>query len=214
MRVSLIGPSDIEFHYHELLGVGDDKLNSELERIAGVLVDSDVEVEFLPDKGVCLEIAKLYKKKNGKKVIGAVPKSDSTFGIDHLKQYIEEQVDGKRLVDEVIDSGDWFKHDMIKGLMGNAVLYLGSSPGTDGERHYAVYLYKLLNRFKEGIEVSKEKIHSEIRAGKDYSIIVYSPFLIGGKLSKEDEKYMEKFGVKLYYVNSSEGLGDVLKEFK
>jgi len=139
MRLSLIGPGDIKFHYNKLL----------------------------PNRGISLEIAKLYKKKGGKKVIGAFPKSDKTFGIEHLKQYINEKVEGKSLFDEIIDSGDWFKHDLIKGLLGQAVLYLGSSPGADGERHYAVYLYKLIQRFKDGIEISAKRIHPEIKAGNN-----------------------------------------------
>ena len=175
------------------------------------MVNSKVEIEFLPDRGVSLEIAKLYKKKGGKKVVGAVPKSDTTFGISHLQQYIEEQVDEKPLFDEIIDSGDWFKHDLIKGLLGNAVLYLGASPGTDGERHYAVYLYKLMQRFKEGVEISGKRIHPEIRAGKNYLVIVYSPFLIDSKLPKEDEAYMKKFGIKLYYADSPKKLESILK---
>ena len=211
-RISLIGPGDIEFHYKELLGLDDSKLNSRLKGIAQALVNSEVEIEFLPDKGVSIEIARLYKKNGGKKVIGAVPQSDTIFGVSHLKQYIEEQVGDKPLFDEIINSGDWFNHDLIKGLLGNAVLYLGASHGTDGERHYAVYLYKLIKRFKEGVEVSGKKIHPEIRAGENYSVIVYSPFLLGGRLPKEDEAYMEKIGINLYYVDSPKKLESILKK--
>ena len=143
MILSLIGPGDIEFHYYELLGIPKEKFNSELEHIAQSLVDSGVELELLPDRGVSFELAKLYKQKGGKKVIGTVPQSDKTFGTEHLQEFIRTKVNNKPVFDEIIDSGDWFKHDLIKGLMGDALLCLGSSPGTDGERQYAVYLFKL-----------------------------------------------------------------------
>ena len=211
MRISLIGPGDVKFHYQELLDISKQKLDSELEQIAQSLVGSDVEIELLPDKGVSIEIAKLYKQKNGKKVIGAVPKSDKTFGIEHLKPYIDTRIKNKPLFDEIIDSGDWFKHDLIKGLLGNAILYLGSSPGTDGERHYAVYLYKLMSGFKGGVEVSGKHIHPEIKAGNNFTILAYQPFLSEGKLPKEDEAYMKKFGINLIYVKSPQDLEKKLK---
>ena len=127
-----------------------------------------------------------------------------------MDKYINEQVDNQPLFDEIIDSGDWFKHDMIKGLMGNVVLYLGSSPGTDGERNYAVYLYKLMRGFKQSVEISGKRIHSEIRAGEDYSIIVFKPFLINKKLAPEDEAYLKKFGINLFYVDSANKLKSIL----
>lgn len=213
-RISLIGPGDIEFHYKEFLGLGESALKSHLKGIAQSLANSNVEIELLPDRGVSIEIAKLYKQKNGRRVIGAVPKSDKTFGIKHLKKYINEKIDEKFLFDEIIDTNDWFKHDLIKGLLGNAILYLGSSPGTDGERHYAIYLYKLMKKFKEEVKIDGKKIHPEIRAGNNFSLIVYSPFIKNKRLPEEDEKYMEKFGVKLYYVNNDSELYKILNEIQ
>lgn len=214
MRISLIGPGDIEFHYQKLLKIPRKQFESELEKIAQALADSETEIEFLPDKGVSLEIARLYKQKGGKKVIGAIPKSDKTFGIEHLKEYIETRVNGKTLFDETIDTENWFKHDLIKGLLGEAALYLGSSPGTNGELNYAVYLYKLMAGNKKGVEIAGKYIHPEIRAGKDYTIFVYSPFLIGGILKKEDEEYIKKFNIRLVYVKDSVDLKNQLKKFK
>lgn len=211
MRVSLIGPGDLEFHYKELLGLTAKQLDSELEKIAKTLVEANSEIELLPDRGVSFEIAKKYKALGGKKVIGAVPKSDKTFGIDHLKEYINTTINGKPLFDEIIDSGDWFKHDLIKGLFGDVVLYLGSSPGADGERHYAVYLYKLMKKFKKGVEVSGKNIHPEIRVSNNYGIIVYTPFVKAGKLPEEDEAYLEKFGISLYYTNNVKELKQVIE---
>ena len=208
MRLSLIGPGDIKYHFQELLKIPKKKFKSELEKIAQALVDSGVEIELLPDKGISFEIAKIYKQKGGKKVIAAIPQSDKTFGIKHLEQFINSEI-----IDEKVNTGDWYKHDLIKGLLGNAVLYLGNSPGTNGELNYAVYLYKILTGRKEGVEIAGKFIHSEIRAGKDYTIFVYSPFLKSGKLSEELENYIRKFNISLVYINNPNQLRDKLRSF-
>lgn len=212
MRIALIGPGDIKFHYQELLGIPEPEFRKEIEKIAKALAKSGAEIELLPDKGICIELAKLYKKAGGKKVIGSIPKSDRTFGISHLEQYITEQINNKPLFDEIINTGDWFKHDLIKGLMGNAILYLGASPGTDGERHYAVYLYKLIAGFKKGVDVSAKSIHPQALAGKNFTVLVYSPFLKARKLPQEDEVYMKRFGINLVYINSASELEEALRE--
>jgi hypothetical protein len=212
MRISLIGPGDTEFHYQELLKISRDELESELERIAKALADSGSEIELLPDNGVSLMIAREYKKSKGKRIIGAYPKSDNTFGVKHLEIYTQEKIDGEQLFDEFVDTENWFKHDLIKGLLGNAILYLGSSPGTNGELNYAVYLYKLMTGNKKGVEVAGKFIHHEIRAGKDFTIFVYSPFLTNGTLKKEDEEYISKFGIRLVYVKNPEQLRDELRK--
>jgi len=213
MRITLIGPGDVKFHYQEILGIKERDFESEIEKIAKALANSGVEIELLPDDGVCIEIARLYKKCKGKRVIGSIPQSDKTFKVSHLEKYVKEKVNGNPLFDELIDTENWFKHDLIKGLMGNAVLYLGASPGTDGERHYAVYLYKLIAGFKKGVSVDSSSIHPQAKAGKNFTILVYSPFLLSRKLAKEDESYMKKFGVNLIYINSASDLEKALHKF-
>jgi len=204
MRVSLIGPGDVEFHFQRLLNIPKIKFERELKEIAQILVNSQVELEILPDKGVSLEIAKIYKQLGGGKVIATIPKSDKEIGIKHLEPYLKTQVDNKLIFEEIIDSGDWFKHDLTKALFSDVVLYLGYSPGTEIERNGAEYLYKFLKFVK---------IHSKIKAGKNYTIFVYSPFLISGKLPKEAEVYLEKDNINLVYVQNPKELEKKLKEF-
>ncbi len=205
-RVSLIGPGDTKFHFLKLLGFEQRQFQSELEKIAQSLVGAGVEIELLPDDGVCLEIAKLYKANKGKRVVGVAPLSDKTFGVKHLEPYMQTESAGKKVFDEIIDSGDWFKHDLTKALFGDVCLCLGLSPGTEGERQYGIYLYKLISGFKDGVEISGKRIHPEIRAGKNYTIFVYSPFYKSGKLSEEDEAYTKKFGINLVYIKNPKEL--------
>jgi len=213
MKLSLIGPGDIEFHYHEILKIPKQEFSKELEKIAKAIVDSEAEIELLPDIGISFEIAKLYKEKNGKKVIGTIPKSDNIFGITHLKKSIETKINNKPLFDEIIDTDNWFKHDLIKGLLGDAILYLGSSPGTNGELNYAVYLYKLIYGNKKGIVISGKSIHPNIKAGKDFTIFVYSHFLLNKRLDRELEEYIKKYNIRLIYINDPEQLKKELVKF-
>jgi len=214
MILALIGPGDIELHYQKLLGIPKEKFNSELEKIAQSLVNSKVELECLPDRGISFQLAKLYKQKGGGKVIATIPKSDRTFGIKHLEPYINEKLNNKPIFDETIDSGDWFKHDMTKGLFGHAILCLGLSKGTDLERNGAEYLYKLISGNKKGVEVGAKFIHPEIKAGKNFTIFIYSPFLKNKRLGPEDEFYSKHYGVNVIYIRNSKQLERELIKFQ
>lgn len=212
IRICLIGPGNIDFHYHKLLGIKKEKLEQEISKLAESLYSSNVELSLLPDDGISIEIAKSFKQLGGK-VIGLAPLSDKEVGVNFLKKYMEEEIQGHKLFDEIIDTGDWPKHDMRMGLFGDAILYLGRSPGTEGERNYAVYMYKIIKGMKHGVSQGIETLHKEARAGKTipYSIFVYCPFFKSGKLEYEDEEYMKRFGINLIYIKNSRGLEGKLK---
>lgn len=212
LRVDLVGPGDIDFHYSNLLGISKEKLGKEIEGITKALKSADVEIALLPDKGICIEIAKKFKEEGGR-VVGLVPQDDKVFGIEHLKEYKGIRVNDKNLFDEIINTGDWFRHDLTNCLFGDVVLCLGLSPGTDGERAYGVYLYKIITGYKKSVNTSITKIHPQARAGVNipYSIFLYQPFIKSGKVSLEEEKYARKFGINLVYVKSASDLEKKLK---
>jgi hypothetical protein len=213
MRLSLIGPGKIELHFQKFLNIPKENLEKEIKNIAKVLADSQVEIELLPDKGISLEIAKQYKKEKGKKIIAVLPKSDKLFGIRHLQPYLNEKIDHELIFDTIIDSDSWFKHDITKALFGNAVLFLGKSPGTEIERNGAEYLLHIMKGLKENINVSLKKIHPELKANEKYTFFVYSPFILGGKLSREDELYLNEYKIKLVYINNPDELKRELIKF-
>jgi len=213
MRLSIIGPGKIELHFQKFLNISKEKLEKEIKDIAKAISDSGAEIEFLPDKGISLEIAKSYKKQNGKKVIAVLPKSDKIFGIRHLEPYLNEKINNKPIFDEIIDSENWFKHDITKALFGNAVLYLGKSPGTELERNGAVYLLHIMEGLKENINVSLCKIHPELKADENFTIFIYSPFIIGKKISKEDELYLKEYKINFIYINNPDELKRELIKF-
>jgi len=213
MRLSIIGPGKTELHFQKFLNIPKNKLIKEINEIAKTISDSGAEIEFLPDKGISLEIARSYKNQKGKKVIAVLPKSDKIFGIKHLEPYLNEKVNNKPIFDEIIDSDNWFKHDIIKALFGNAVLLLGKSPGTQLEINGAVYLLHIMKGLKENINVSLCKIHPELKADIDFTIFIYSPFILGGKLSKEDELYLKEYKIDFVYINNPEELKQELIKF-
>ena len=90
MRIALIGPGNTKFHYQELLKISEEQYKQEVWGIARALVNSNVEIELLPDDGICIELARQYKREGGRKVIASLPLSDKTFGVNHLKEYADE----------------------------------------------------------------------------------------------------------------------------
>ena len=129
---------------------------------------------------------------------------------------MEEKVLGKPLFDEFIDTGDWPRQDLNMGLYGDAILFLGKSPGTTGELAYAVYMYKIVYGFKSGVEQPIETIHKQARAGRNmpFTVYIYEPFILGKKLSAEDELYTRKFGINLVYVKNSSDLEKKLRKLE
>ena len=97
LRISLIGPGDIDFHYYQILKINPKRFQSELKKISKVLAESNTEIELTPDKGIALEIAKEYKKQNGKNAIASIPKDDKTYGIKHLEPYLKIEIKNKNI---------------------------------------------------------------------------------------------------------------------
>lgn len=215
LRISLIGPGDVDFHFYKFLGFSKKKFGSELEKLSKSLVDSNVEIELTPDRGISFELAKGYKKLNGKAIIASVPKNDKGYGVKHLEPYLKAKINGKKLFDKEINTGDWRQQNRLKALLGDVVLCLGASPGTDIETNFGVYLFKLMNKLKKGVSKAKY-LHPEVRAGKNipYAFLIYSPFFKSGKLPLETEAYMKKYGIDFFYIKSAKELGEKLKKLR
>ena len=204
MRISLIGPGDVEFYFKHMLKKDTKWLKQHIDDIAETLVEVNATPVLLPDKGISLEIARRFKELGGKTVIGTVPFEDVTFGIVHLQKYMELKVNGKPLFSQFINTGDWFKQDLIMGLHGEKCLVLGFSLGALGELTYALYLLKLIKGVK--ISVEPQRIHPALNHNyNNFSVILYKPFLITTRF-KELESYANKINVDLIYVKTKEEL--------
>lgn len=214
MRVSLIGVGDKKFYFNELLKINNVELDIHLNNIAISLKNSDSVPVCLADYGVLFDLVKKFKGLNGEKVVGLAPLSDNTFGVSHMKEFIDSKINGKKIFDEIIDTGDWFKQDATHCLFGNVVLVLGLSPGSMGELAHGYYFYNMFNPNSWG-NISKNSINKKIVAGKKIPLhtIIYSPF-VKNKLQFELEKYIEKFGGKIFYVSNAKELESVLIKIK
>ncbi|MBR9704026.1 hypothetical protein GOV12_01335 [Candidatus Pacearchaeota archaeon] len=214
MRLSLIGPGKIKLHYEKLLKIKKEVLNQEITKIANAISESIDEIDILPDQGISLEIAKIFKKQINKKVIGVLPMQDKEFKTIHLEQEKNLKINNKPLFNEFIDSGTWYKHDMTKALFGNAVLYLGKSPGTEIERNSAEYLIYLSKGFKKDLNTSLKNINPNLKANKDFTILIYTPFLKDKKLTSEDEFYLNEYNINYIYIKDSNHLKKELVRLK
>jgi hypothetical protein len=210
-RISLIGAGNIKFHYFELLKLKEEDFDKQIREIAKVLADSGNEIVLLPDKGAPFEIAKKYKEFKGKKVIGTVPCSDTDFGIKHLQQYINAEMNNQKVFDEIIDTNNWYKQDLTCCIYGDVILMLGNSLGSFGELVYGYYLYKLFIGDKPEVRALREKIHKEVRAGRDFpfTTIIYMPFM-KEKLNLEIEAYIKKLKGIIYYPQNIKELKEIL----
>src|SRR3989338_5074856 len=130
MRISLIGPGDIDYHFHQMLGISQNDLDESIKVIGKELAESGAEIVLLPDRGICFEIAKAYKEAGGEKVIGTIPLDDVDFGIKHLQKYSDTLVNGKKLFDQFINTGTWYKQDLTCSLYGDKILFLGATLGS------------------------------------------------------------------------------------
>ncbi len=214
LRISLIGPGDIRFHYFELLKLEEKQFLKQIGAIAKVLAASGHELVLLPDRGVSFELAKRYKAHGGKKVYGTVPQSDQDFGIKHLRPYINAKTnDGKNVFDEIIDTQNWYKQDLTCCIFGDVILMLGNSLGSLGELVYGYYLYKLFVGEKPEVRAKKKEIHHEVRAGENvsYTALIYLPF-VKEKLNAEIEAYIKKVGGDVVYVRNPQELKKALEE--
>jgi len=211
-RVVLIGPGNIEKHFFSILKYTPQTLDKETDSIASALSNSECELALLPDKGISLEIAKKFKKLEGK-VIALAPISDKFPGISHLIPYIEEKIDGKPLFDETIDTGQWPETNQRLGLYGDIILQLGDTPGADGERDFAVYMYKVMKGLKQNVSQDRSTFNKETRAGLNFPfvVIIYSPFT-SAKLSPAIESHTKDYGVNLVYASSPIDLKNKIKK--
>lgn len=215
MKIALIGAGDMELHYTKFLGISQDSLKQHISSIAKAISDSRSDIVVLPDRGISFEIAKGAKSLGGSKVFGTVPLQDKDFGTAHLQPFINAKVGETKVIDEVIDTGDWFKQDLTHCTFGDIVLLLGVSTGSVGELAYGYYLYKLFGGYRKEVVSKKKNIHPKIVAGDTVSFdtIVYLP-LVKDKLPFEIEKYISEYGARVHYVKDAKELVDVLSSIK
>lgn len=123
------------------------------------------------------------------------------------------KIENKKLFNKIQNGGTWAETNQLKGLFGDAILYLGKTLGTDLELNNAAYIYKWHHNNKK---FQLKKLNKNIIAGRKnpLTIIVYSKFLKTGKLEYETEAYLKKEEIKLIYAKSTQGLKKAISNLK
>jgi hypothetical protein len=121
MKAAILGTGDLTKipRYTEMK---EDELRKLIEDVSEVLVKKEYEIVIVPDRGVPIEVAKIYKEKGGKKVYGLVPTKDTKFGDRHIQPYLH-------LLDERIELDHWYDVDGEIAAAGDVCIVIGLSPG-------------------------------------------------------------------------------------
>ncbi len=193
------------------------ELESHITSIARVLAKYSVELVVMSKAGI--DLAKKAKLYGNCKVFLPIPIHDKIFGTKHLQKYLDEYAGPNPLFDGIIDTGEWFRTDDIRLLLGDIALFLGYAPGSLRELFGGMYIYKILKRKKKELYVQREKLGSDIVAGMriPFEVWIYSPF-ISRRLPEEIERYSKQIGVRLVYIRSptdlEENIRRVIKAFE
>ena len=116
------------------------------------------------------------------------------------------------IVDEIIDTDNWYKQDMINAILGDVVLMLGNSLGSLREITAGFYLYKLFQGEKPKVDVTNKRIHKDAVAGDNipFTLLIYKPFF-KKKLNYEIEVYIKKSKGQIFYIKNARHLKKILE---
>jgi hypothetical protein len=121
MKISLLGTGDLS-KISRYTSMPESELAVLIEQISKLLAKSKHELVIIPNKGIPLEIAKIYKQEGGKKVMGVVPIRDKDYGLGHIEEFLS-------LIDERIEVDSWYDADGKVAALGDICLVTGLSAG-------------------------------------------------------------------------------------
>jgi hypothetical protein len=121
MKISLLGAGDVS-KISRYTSMQEPVLNKLIDDLAELFVEKQAELVIIPNRGIPLEIAKKYKEKSGKKILGVIPTQDKDYGLSHIKEFLS-------VVDEKLDVDSWYDADGKIAAFGDTCLTIGMSPG-------------------------------------------------------------------------------------
>lgn len=121
MKISLLGAGDItKISRHT--DTSEQDLKKLIENLGKILAEKRHEIVIIPNKGIPLEISKIYKSRGGKKVIGVVPTQDKDYSLSHIQKFLP-------LIDEKLEVDSWYDADGKIAAFGDICISIGMSPG-------------------------------------------------------------------------------------
>lgn len=137
MKVVVLGTGDLtKIPRHTKLKA--EELRKLIVDIGRYLAEKGHDLIIIPDRGVPLEVAKIYKENKGKRLFGIVPVNDKEFGIEYIGANLS-------LLDEKIPVDHWYDADGKIAASGAVTIIIGMSPGIVREITVMKYHYKYLH---------------------------------------------------------------------
>jgi len=136
MRISVLGTGDMT-KIPRYCDVSEEELKKIITKVAEMIAKKEHELVIIPDRGIPLEIAKMYKEHGGKKLLGFVPTKDKRYGIKHIEPNLH-------LLDEQIEVDSWYDADGEIAAAGDVCIVIGISPGIMREITVLKYHYRYL----------------------------------------------------------------------
>lgn len=136
MKVVILGTGDLT-KIPRFTNISEEELKQLIVALGKLIAKKGHEIVIIPDRGIPVEIAKVYKENGGKKVYGIVPTKDKKYGTRHIQPYIH-------LIDEKIKVDSWYDADGEIAASGDVAIVVGMSPGIMREITVLKYHYRYL----------------------------------------------------------------------
>ena len=118
--------------------LSEEELNKLISNSAKVIAEAGHEIVIIPDRGIPLEFAKLYKRFGGRIVYGLIPAEDKKYGIRHIEKNLN-------VIDKQLKEKSWYDVDGEIASKGELCIIFGMSPGIVREFSVLKYHYRYLN---------------------------------------------------------------------
>lgn len=136
MRVVVLGTGDLT-KIPRFTKVSHEKLRELVDSVARLLAEKGHELVIIPDRGIPVEVARVYKQHGGRRVWGVVPTKDKIYGTKHIEPNLH-------LLDKRIEVASWYDADGTIAASGDVCIVFGMSPGIMREFTVLKYHYRYL----------------------------------------------------------------------
>ena len=137
MRVSVLGTGDMT-KIPRMVGLPESEVKKIIVKVGVLLAVKGHELVIIPDRGVPIEIAKVYKDNGGKQLLGIVPTKDTQYGTTFIEGNLS-------LLDKQLEVDHWYDADGEIAAAGDVCIVIGMSPGIMREVCVLKYHYRYLN---------------------------------------------------------------------
>lgn len=137
MKISILGTGDLG-KIPRFTRISEKEMMNLISETAKLIADAGHEIVIIPDRGIPVEFAKLYKRFGGKMIYGIIPTKDKRYGTRHIQENI-------KLIDSQIKVDSWYDADGEIAAAGELCIIFGMSPGIIREFSVLKYHYRYLN---------------------------------------------------------------------